>query len=254
MRVSAIADWTTCEAMAVSDPHPEARVHVAAWVGTLAHAYLLEDRGHLDGTKLGYSVKELYQLPEEPVRLRYDAITPTAHAVEVQAHALASEALRCLDLAGWTIMEAEREVKGEGVTGHLDILAWHGETKRTAIIDLKTGRDIGAGWLQVGGYLELLGRMAIDAGWQHEGAYLVLPGDISARADTRAEYGGILHVPRVSISKEPKATLEVRYAVDLMNAWTTAKSRIDAVLAGATALRSPGQHCGRCTARCPVRV
>ena len=40
MRVSAIADWTTCEAMAISDPHPEARVHVAAWVGTLAHALL----------------------------------------------------------------------------------------------------------------------------------------------------------------------------------------------------------------------
>ena len=29
MRVSAIADWTTCEAMALSDPRQEARVHVA---------------------------------------------------------------------------------------------------------------------------------------------------------------------------------------------------------------------------------
>ena len=44
MRVSAIADWTTCEAMALSDPRPEARVHVAAWVGTEAHA-LLSDTG-----------------------------------------------------------------------------------------------------------------------------------------------------------------------------------------------------------------
>ena len=36
-------------------------------------------------------------------------------------------------------MESEREVAGNGDTGHLDILAWHGDTKRTAIIDLKTG-------------------------------------------------------------------------------------------------------------------
>ena len=33
---------------------------------------------------------------------------------------------------------------------------------RTAIIDLKTGRDIGAGWLQVGGYIQLLGDEAGD--------------------------------------------------------------------------------------------
>ena len=42
-------------------------------------------------------------------------------------------------------MEAEREVKGEDVIGHLDILAWNGDTQRTAIIDLKTGRGIGRG-------------------------------------------------------------------------------------------------------------
>ena len=212
MRVSAIADWTTCEAMAISDPHPEARVHVAAWVGTLAHALL-------SGSPL----------TKEPSRLRYDAVTPTPHAATVQAHAIVSAANRRLDKEGWSIMETEREVKGEGVTGHLDILAWHGETKRSAIIDLKTGQGIGAGWLQVGGYLV-------------------------NNAETDIDRGGILHVPRVLISKEPKAALEMRYAADLMNAWTTAKSRIDAVLAGATPLRSPGLHCGRCTARCPVRI
>ena len=218
MRVSAIADWTTCEAMAISDPHPEARVHVAAWVGTLAHALL---SGCLEDT-------------EEPSRLRYDALTPTPHAATVQAHAIVSAASRRLDYEGWSIMESEREMGGNGDTGHLDVLAWHRDTKRSAIIDLKTGQSIGAGWLQVGGYLSLF-----------EKDYRLLADQMR---------GGILHVPRVSISKEPKATLEVRYAADLMNAWTTAKSRIDAVLAGATPLRSPGQHCGRCTSRCPVRV
>ena len=138
MRVSAISDWTTCEAMALTDPRPEARVHVAAWVGTLAHAYTL---GTPD--------------PEPPARLRFDALTKTAHQANIQASAIARESLRILDVEGWSIMEAEREVTGNGdyrAPGH------HGMakgTKRSAIIDLKTGRHIGAGWLQVGGYLQV---------------------------------------------------------------------------------------------------
>ena len=90
-------------------------------------------------------------------------------------------------------------------TGHLDILAWHGETHGEALIDFKTGRDIGAGWLQVGGYIQLLG----------DGVRPVI------------DYGGILHVPRVAVSKEPKATLELRDGGDLRQAWRTAKDRID---------------------------
>ena len=218
MRVSAIADWTTCEAMALSDPRPEARVHVAAWVGTLAHARLLEQ-------------------PEPDwwtQRLRFDSITATDHNAHIQAKAIATEALLILTAQGWTIMETEREMSHQNVTGHLDILAWHGETMQTAIIDLKTGRGIGAGWLQVGGYIQML-------------------GDEAGRWPA-VDSGGILHVPRVAVSKEPKATLEVRNAADLARVWRTAKSRIDLVLRGAQALRSPGQHCGRCAANCPVRI
>ena len=211
MRVSAIADWTTCEAMALSDPRPEARVHVAAWVGTMAHAILL-------GTTL----------ESPPSRLRFDATTKTAHEADVQALAIAQEASRCLVGQGWSIMEREREVSGNGDIGHLDILARHGEPKRRALIDLKTGRGIGAGWLQVGGYLALEG--------------------------SSIDYGGILHVPRVAVNKEPAGRLEVRPGAGLARAWVTAKDRIDAVLAGAPALRSPGQHCGRCATDCLVRV
>ena len=217
MRISAISDWTACEAMALTDPRPEARVHVAAWVGTLAHALLTGS-----------------DWPEGPTRVRFDPTTPTEHAVKVQAESLAASARRCLEIEGWAVMETEREVTGNGDTGHLDILAWHGETERSAIIDLKTGQRIGAGWLQVGGYIQLLGN---ETG--------VWPA---------VECGGILHVPRVAVSKEAKATLELRDGRSLTAAWGTAKSRIDAVLAGATALRSPGQHCGRCSANCPVRI
>ena len=186
-------------------------MHVAAWVGINAHALLLS------------TDPEPWQ-----GRLRYDLTTKTAQEADVQALSISREARRMLGVAGWSIMESEREVTGSGDIGHLDILAWHGEMKRTAIIDLKTGRDIGAGWLQVGGYLALEG--------------------------SSIDYGGILHVPRVAVSKEPAATLEVRPGAGLARAWSTAKGRIDAVLAGAPALRSPGQHCGRCAADCPVRV
>ena len=111
MRVSAIADWTTCEAMALSDPRPEARVHVAAWVGTLAHGFLSE------------------KIPAPPLRLRFDPITQTAEQAFFQAGAIAKESDRILSAAGWSIMEAEREVAGNGDTGHLDIagMAWGDE-------------------------------------------------------------------------------------------------------------------------------
>ena len=233
MRISAISDWTACEAMALTDPRPEARVHVAAWVGTLAHALLTGS-----------------DWPEGPTRVRFDATTPTEHAVKVQAESLAASARRCLEIEGWAVMETEREVTGNGDTGHLDILAWHGETERSAIIDLKTGQRIGAGWLQVGGYLALLrGDRAFGLPSQYR---TDLANGASDLLDGMC--GGILHVPRVAVSKEPKATLELRDGRSLTAAWATAKSRIDTVLAGATALRSPGQHCGRCSANCPVRI
>ena len=227
MRVSAIADWTTCEAMALTDPRPEARVHVAAWVGTLAHAQLLGG-----------------PLPAPPARLRFDALTPTAHAATVQANSIMAAAMHLLMNTGWAIMEAEREVTGNGDTGHLDILGWHGETKRTAIIDLKTGQGIGAGWLQVGGYLSL---------WAYRAMNAAVEGNATPYFVDKV-VGGILHAPRVAVSKEPHATLVIRDGGALVRAWTAARDRIDAVLAGATALRSPGNHCGRCSANCPVRI
>ena len=169
MRVSAIADWATCEAMALTDPRPEARVHVAAWVGTFAHAILLD------------------AVEARKPRLRFDARHQDGAGwleADVQALAIArtSRPSDSWMLSGWSIMEAEREVTGGGDIGHLDILAWHGKTQLTAVVDLKTGQGIGAGWLQVGGYIQMLGNAGIDV-----------------------ECGGILHVPRVAVSKEAES-------------------------------------------------
>ena len=140
------------------------------------------------------------------------------------------------------MLEMEKEVKGEGVIGHLDVLAWNGETQRTAIIDLKTGRDIGTGWLQVGGYLSL---------WEDK-----YPIPDSAK-NFHPHDGGILHVPRVGTSKEAHGKLEIRDGVQLSwcSMWGAAKDRIDAVLCGGYGPCVPlGTHCAWCTVFCPVRI
>ena len=49
----------------------------------------------------------------------------------------------------------EEALRSGDLTGHLDIRAWHSDYGE-AIIDLKTGQ-IGTAWLQVGGYIDLLG-------------------------------------------------------------------------------------------------
>ena len=210
MRISDIAAWADCEAMAIARPPREARVGVAAWVGTLAHGLLLG------------------VIPAPPDRLRYDATTTAWEQASMQASAIAAEAWRVLDAKGWKIMEAERAVGGADYTGHIDILAWHGATQRTALIDLKTGHNVGAGWLQVGGYL--------------------------AAEGSSIDWGGILHVRRVVVSREPSGTLELRPAPALATAWGIAKERIDAVTGGAAPLRTPGYHCRNCPANCAVRA
>ena len=215
MRVSAISAWVACEAMALATPSPEGRHNVAAWVGTLAHARLL---GQPE--------------PEPPARLRFDNLTLTAHHADVQAAAIAAEGGRALRAAGWEPMRAEVELTSEDATGHFDMEAWNGTEGRRAIIDLKTGLSIGAGWVQVGGYLALAGATPQDA-----------------------PAGGILHVRRLAFDKEMKAILEIRPGGGLVRAWEVALARQRAVLGGALPTRSPGQHCARCPdSGCPVRL
>ena len=133
MRISDIANWAACEAMALqSPPRPAGRTNVAAYVGTLAH-------GWLAGIP-----------PEHPGRLAYDALTPTDHAVVVQAESIAAKAQELLTAQGWGVIGREEEVRRDELVGHLDIRAWHSEYGE-AIIDLKTGQGVGAAWLQVGG-------------------------------------------------------------------------------------------------------
>ena len=216
MRISDIGNWATCEAMALeSPPRTAGRTNMAAHVGTLAHAKLA-----------GIT-------PALPDRLAFDTLTPSMHHANVQSDAIAEYALDLMQERGWTPIAHEEELRRDEMVGHLDIRAWHSDHGE-AIIDLKTGQGIGAAWLQVGGYLY---------------------ADRQTAPVSNPDWGGVLHVPRVAISKDVKGTLECREAVPLMQAWERSYKRIDAILNGERPTYSPGIHCGRCgVTDCPVRV
>ena len=218
MRVSDIANWAACEAMALHSPPRQAgRTNVAAHVGTLAHAILAGQPA-----------------PDTGGRIAYDQLTPTQHVAMIQAGSIARHARKLLVDKGWGILGQEEALgRPPELTGHLDLRAWHSDHGE-AIIDLKTGAQIGAAWLQVGGYLRLYQQHYISERW--------------------SGYGGVLHVPRTRIDRDVKGTLELRLHHPLAEAWDANMARIQEVMEGALPTRSPGLHCARCAEDCPVRV
>lgn len=211
-RVSEISQWVECEVKALHSPRRPGRQHVAAWVGTLAHAMLANQH-----------------LPAPPPRLQYDSTTTTSHMAEVQAKNIASEARYILGKANLGVLDEEMAVKAGDVDGHLDLLVWDRAGRRKGVLDLKTGQ-IGAGWIQVGGYLTGV---------------------------PEATFGGILHVPRAKQQTgRSKASLELRDAFALRLLWARQMDRIDSIVnEGETPLPSPGLACARCQVPdCVARV
>ena len=211
LSASQSAIWATCEAMAMADPPVEGRPSAAALVGTVAHAKL---------AGLGK-----VQMPR---RVAWDNLTQSHHHLITQAESIAVHARYLLWNGQWAMIEQEEPVVTDDYTGHLDIRAWH-PTMGESVIDLKTGQQIGAAWLQVGAYI--------------------------AASRTPVQLGGVLHIPRVSNYKDAKGHLLLRPAEDLVKAWQTNLQRIIAVQRGATPTYSPGLHCRRCSlTSCAVRA
>lgn len=210
--VSQIGRWAECEAYALAHPaRAPARVHVAQLVGTMAHAQLADD----------------YEHPRPPTVV-YDSTTRSWGQVIAQVNTIEDAARAELDKRGWRIIDQEDFVFDDTFTGHLDLRCYHRKNGE-AIVDLKTGA-VGAGWLQVGGYLT--------------GAY----------HGEEIPWGGILHVPRLPVFRVPTATLTMRPAAALRESWRVLHDRVSAVLDGAPASRTPGLHCQRCPLRdCAVR-
>ena len=216
LRISAVDDWVTCEQMALSSPRLASRLHVAAYVGTLAHWYTTR---HVTDVAA----------PHRPARLAFDATTPHIDHATQQAQTIAQTAKATLTKDGWQIIKAEQHVPSVDTTGVYDLMCWQPESRTSAIIDLKTGRIPSGVWLQVGGYLDNYG--------------------------PDLEYGGVLIVPRVRVTRDQPGSLELRAADVLRDAWRRRLNRILDVQRKGGALPTPGQHCDRCALTgCPVRL
>ena len=215
MRISSINQWSQCEAKALRAPTTPYRQSAAALVGTAAHAALAG-----------------LPSPELPRRVSWDQTTPSAFHLWKQAQAIADTGGEALDRDGWFVDEYEEFVFDDENTGtrrhHCKAL----QIMAQAIIDLKTGRSVGGGWLQVGGYALLASLAGHDI-----------------------KTVGILHVPRVKLGVEPKAALTLRPVKGVAQAYEAQLLRVKAIVEqGAAATYSPGDHCGWCRVDCAVRA
>ena len=211
MRISDVADWTLCERYALESPKTRSRPHVAAMVGQMTHRLLVDEtQGDVENWNAVLN-------PQDPVV--FDAVTPTYNHAAWQAHDMVKAARDELKRDGWTILETEQAIEHDGVTGRWDIKAWNQNHRVTALLDLKTGHSIGAGWLQVGGYLAIGG--------------------------SDCAFGGIVHAPR-SRQGPYTATIETRDANVLIEQWEQRRERVAEIENGGLPLASPGPHCRRC--------
>ena len=224
MRVSDISKWLSCERMALSHNQEwdKGKESAAAYVGTLTHRILSGE---------AITDAEIQSVSDQTIA--WDATTPTQRDAVLQARRMAYAADTLLEKQGFYVVATEHRVANGQVIGHFDLQVYSAD-HGNGILDLKTGRTLGQGWIQLGGYLDLCSH----ATWEDE---LV-----------NFEYGGILHVPRTKKEK-PVPTLEIRPSEGLKAVWTQRKGRINDIIDGAMPLVTPGFHCSRCALECAVR-
>ena len=214
-RISDVGRWTACEAWAMTGQDTgSGRKPVAAWVGTMAHQFLT-DKG--------------YQAFNQPLRhsVAFDSITPISSVAISQAQALAIEAKTLLDRYGLTIFESEVSVDEGVLRGKIDLLVMD-QKNRAGVLDFKTGRTIGAAWIQLAGY-------------------------VNAWKGVPLSFAGIVHVPRSKL--EPTGTITFRNTAGLVRVWQNTIKRVEEVIISATPTYSPGTHCTRCPLKgCAVRM
>lgn len=255
MRVSAIGRWAECEYRTLHEPEragPELVIGAGAWVGTLAHY-------HLTSTLVERAGGRRPRPPSAPERIAFDSISPSSTVCQLQARlihgAVMAQLMQYIAFVDRTETETGLEVHydvgsersdvvGASLTGHYDLIAsmqLPNGVRRRVLIDLKTGRSVGQGWLQVGGYLQLLAdspRLEVDVRKQ-------VP-----------EWGGIIHCPRKRENQTLNCTIEVRPADELRRAFQSAWQRVQSVVnTGESAVARPGGHCRYCEVdECAVRA
>ena len=216
-RISDVGRWTACEAWAMTGQDAGGRRKpVAAWVGTMAHRFLVDD---------GFLALDAELPPRSQVA--FDSITPLPSTAISQAVDVAIEAKALLDRYGLTIFESEVPVQAGDTRGRIDLLVTD-QKNRAGVLDLKTGKTIGTAWLQLAGYLDAWDGVPLS-------------------------FAGIIHVPRSKL--EPTGTITFRDPGELVKAWKATIKRVEEVVISAEPTYSPGTHCSRCPLKgCAVRM
>ena len=137
-------------------------------------------------------------------------------------------------LAGW-----ESEAAGDSFGARHAFIAFQSNELdsprigiRSALVHVRTGRDVGTAWLSLGQHLD----------------------EIDASDDGAPTAGVLLHAPRVALGRETVATVNERPAPSLIAEWNRWRVRVGQILDSHEApLASPGVHCARCTVECAVR-
>ena len=219
IRVSEVSGWVQCERRAHHTPpkRKSRKTSAAELVGTLAHDLIAGMDNHT-----------------VPVRIYWDSTTPTFDVAVQQARLIANRVTELLEHYQLEIEDVEIEMEHLGVKGRTDMLVFDRKTNRHILIDIKTGQNVGAGWLQVGGYLWLA----------------------KALNPTEIQVGAVLHVPRMQATKDVKAVLTLRDAHELIMEWEQYMGRYRDLFEGERiALPSPGFHCKHCPVTpCTVRA
>lgn len=157
--------------------------------------------------------------------LGVDTLTPTLKQGRSQAHMICRAAKEIIRERNYTVLLREQHVESRLVVGRLDMVLFDEITGRRALVDLKTGAMSGTVWLQLGAYL-------------------------STNLSGSPQDVGLLHVPRVPLSRPCTGELHVRDAREVMNATLPVLARaLDVQNGRAQALRTPGNWCGGCPIR-----
>ena len=154
IRPSQLARWMQCEKRALHQFHypndNERVVHVAQWVGSAVHAMCNDE-----------------EMPEFPKNkyVRYDYITPTRINALNTAHLMYAKLRNVAEKNNIDVISREdRTMKMRLETwplnvymqGTIDISGLKMPNFEITIIDIKTGEDFHAAWLQLGAYAAVL--------------------------------------------------------------------------------------------------
>ena len=239
---SALAEWMQCEKRGIHRalfPKPPAgpRIeHISAWVGTAVHALVADD-----------------PVTPPPQFRQFDKLTPTISVAYNQIHFMATAIREHLETLHWTPIASELHlppVPLSGLswswpdelrlTGTIDLLAERWDD-RGIIADIKTGKTLHKGWMQLGAYAL---RYAYDAP-EVDGVELPVISELA-----------IIHCPRPAVMEKPTVTVDTRPTKPLLVEATRALKRvIENTNHPDFAPATPSERCRFCDhPTCPVRV